>query len=197
VDTAPTVTVSLEPGSPGTNATVLATAVGDDADGTPLTYTYTWTVNGATRRIASTSATTDSFDLWLADQGDRGDVVAVSVVAADGRLSSPAASASVAIVNSAPSVSVALSTTTPGKRDVVTATAAGSDADRDALTYTFTWRLDGAVVQTVSGTAATSSFDLRGVESEYGDVLSVAVVTSDGAAQATAGASATLTVPRH
>ena len=96
------------------------------------------------------------------------------------------------VVNTPPTVSVSLNTTTPGKRDQVIATANGADADNDTLTYSYTWRL-GGVVQTNT----TSSFDLRTVESEYGDVLSVTVITSDGTASATASASATVTRPKH
>lgn len=196
-DRAPTASVSLNTTAPKTNDVLTATAVGSDPDNDPLTFTYTWTVNGVARRTTTTAATSDSFDLSLAGNGDRGDDVAVSVIASDGTLSSPPASASVTVANTAPTVGAALDDTTPGKRDVVTATATASDADHDALGYTYTWRLRGSIVRTVATAATTDAFDLSTVKTEYGDVLAVDVVATDGSASAAASATATITIPRH
>ena len=46
LNTAPTATVSLDDGSPNTNATLTATATRADVDGDTVSLTYLWTVNG-------------------------------------------------------------------------------------------------------------------------------------------------------
>ncbi len=196
-DRTPSVSVSLDATAPKTNDVLTATAVGSDPDNDALTFTYTWAVNGAIRRTSTTAATSDSLDLSLAGSGDKGDVVAVSVVASDGTLSSTAASASATVANSAPAVALTLSDATPGKRDVVVATATAADPDGDVLSFTYTWRLNGVVVRTSNSTTATDALDLRTVETEYGDILSAAVVATDGAASGTASAGATITKPKH
>jgi len=95
--------------------------------------------------------------------------------------------------NSAPTLTVSLSDTTPTKRTILTATAVGRDADGDTLTYTFSWRLNGKLKETTTGASAASALDLRAVEAGIGDVVSVDVVVSDGAATAAANASARVT----
>ena len=192
-DSAPSVSVALSSRSPRTNDVLTATASGSDPDGDALTFTYTWSVNGVVRRTATTAASTDSLDLSFAGNGDKGDVVAVSVVASDGTLASAPASASATVANSAPTVSVSLSATAPTKKSVVTATAAASDADGDALTFTYTWTLGVTTVRTTTTASASDAFDLGTVEVENGTVLSVSVTASDGTAWVSASASATVT----
>jgi DNA-binding beta-propeller fold protein YncE len=89
----PSVTVSLSSSSPRTNEVLTATAVGTDDDGDTLTYTYTWSVNGVVKRTTTTAATTDAFNLKVKGNGDRGDLVTVSVTASDGATSSGQATA--------------------------------------------------------------------------------------------------------
>ena len=192
-DTAPTVTVSLNATSPLTNDTLVATTAGADVDADALSYTYTWKVNGVVRRTIRSASATDSFDLSLAGHGDRGDLVTVEVVASDGELTSPAASAGVTVVNAAPTITATLNDTKPRKQDVLIATAIAFDADADVLTFTYTWRVNAKVKQVTTGTTATSSFDLRAAEAEIGDAVTVEVIVSDGVGQALATASATVT----
>ena len=90
-------TASLSSSSPKTNDVLTATAVGTDVDGDALTYTYSWSVNGAVKRTATTAATTDRFDLKIKGNGDKSDVVTVSVTASDGAVSSAAATASATV----------------------------------------------------------------------------------------------------
>lgn len=190
--------VSLSPTAPRTNDVLTATAAGSDPDGDALTYTFTWKVNGSVRRATTTPGTTDSFDLSVAGNGDKGDVVSVSVVASDGIDTSAPATRSVVVANTGPTLAVSLSDTAPRKRDVLVVTAAAADADADALTYSYTWRVNGKVKRTTTGTtASTSSLDLRAVEAENGDVVTVDVVVTDGTATASASASATVTPPGH
>jgi hypothetical protein len=96
--------VTLSPASPRTNDVLQSSVAAHDADGDPLTYTFTWKVNGVIRAVKSGPNASSSFDLALAGDGDRGDTVLVEVVASDGSLQSTTASASAVVVNSAPIV---------------------------------------------------------------------------------------------
>lgn len=89
------------------------------------------------------------------------------------------------IRNSAPVVTgLSLQPAAPRTNDTVVATANASDADGDALSYTFTWKVDGAVRAVTSGPNASSSFDLSVAgNGDHGQTLSVEVVASDGAVQ--------------
>jgi len=148
--------VSLAPSAPRTNDTITATATASDADGDPLTYTFTWKVDGVVRAVTSGPNASSSFDLSVAGHGDRGQTVLVEVVAADGTVQSATVSASVVVANSPPTVSVSLSDTTPQTHDVLVATASALDVDSDPLTLTYSWSVNGAVKQTGAG----NSFDL-------------------------------------
>lgn len=189
-NTAPTASVALDVPSPTTNQIVTATAMSSDADGDPLTYTFTWKVNSVVRSVASGPNASSSFDLSIASNGDRGQTVSVEVGAFDGTLESAVASASAVVVNSPPTVAVSLSDTSPRSRDVLIATASAQDGDADPLTLTYTWRVNGVTRQ--MGTS--NRFDLapKG-NGDRGDVVTVTVTASDGTATATAGASATVT----
>jgi len=180
-DSGPSVAVNLNSAAPSTNAALTATAIGMDPDGDALSYRFVWKVNGIVRRSTSGSTSTDSFDLGVTGNGDRGDAVVVEVVASDGTLESGLATASASVVNSAPSVAVSLNTTNPTAKTVLVATAVGQDADRDTLTYVYTWKLNGVVRRTVTTTAATDPYDisLKG-NGKKGDVVTVTVTASDG-----------------
>ena len=49
------------------------------------------------KRIATTAGATDRFDLKVKGNGDKGDLVTVSVTASDGAATSPAATASATV----------------------------------------------------------------------------------------------------
>jgi hypothetical protein len=85
-----------------------------------------------------------------------------------------------------------LSPSAPRTDQTLTATAIASDVDGDSLTYTFTWKVDGAVRSVVSGPNASSSFDLTVAgNGDRGQTVLVEVVASDGTLQSpTAAASA-------
>src|SRR2546425_201367 len=190
-DSPPTVAVTLDNTAPATRDTLTATATGQDADNDALTYTFTWKVNGAIRRTTSGSSATDSLDLGLAGNGDRGDAVLVEMVASDGALQSGVATATATVVNSAPAVSLALNPASPATNAVVTATASASDADQDVLSFSFTWKVNGAVRKTTSGASLSDTFDLSVAgNGNHGDVIDVDVAVSDGLASWPAAASA-------
>ena len=89
-NTNPSVTVLLSNSSPKTNDVLTATAAGTDVDGDTLTYTFTWQVNGLVRRTTTASAATDRFDLKVKGNGDKGDLITVSVTASDNAATSTA-----------------------------------------------------------------------------------------------------------
>ncbi|TMC77361.1 MAG: hypothetical protein E6J15_03970 [Chloroflexi bacterium] len=182
-DSAPVVTsVVLSDPSPTTNEILTATAAATDADNDALTFAFTWRVDGAVSRTFSGVSRTDTFDLGVAGNGDRGDTVTVEVSASDGTLQSfGVARASATVANSAPTVGVALGSTTPTSGDVVTASASGQDPDHDSLAYTFTWTVNGAVRRTTVGANASDKFDLAVAgNGDRGDTVGVAVTVSDG-----------------
>ncbi|HEY3126813.1 MAG TPA: hypothetical protein VGK07_07115, partial [Candidatus Limnocylindria bacterium] len=85
LNSAPVVSsLTLSPNGPRTNDTLTATAIASDADSDPLTYTFTWKVDGAARAVTSGPNASSSFDLSVAGDGDKGQTVSVEVVASDG-----------------------------------------------------------------------------------------------------------------
>jgi hypothetical protein len=181
----PTATVSLNTSSPTTNQTLTATATKSDPDGNPVTLTYVWKVNGATKRTTSgTSSLTDTFDLSVAGNGDRGDTVTVSVTPNDGTVDGTAAGASATVADSAPSVgTVAISPASPTTTQTLTATpSAFSDADGDTLVFHYVWK-NGST--TVGSDSATLDLSQTG-NGNKGDTITVSVTASDGTASSTA-----------
>jgi hypothetical protein len=183
---APRVTsASLAPSSPLTNGTLRVTATAFDPDfptqpPAPVTLTYEWLRNG----VVIPGATGDTFDLSVPGAGDRGDTITVRVTASDGQMTSAPVSASVVVADAAPTASVALDMSSPTTNQVLTATATSSDLDGDALTYTFTWKVNSVIRSTTSGSNTTSSFDLAGTgHGDRGQTVSVEVVASDGTLQ--------------
>ncbi|MCE5269138.1 MAG: lectin like domain-containing protein [Planctomycetaceae bacterium] len=95
---APSATVALNTSSPMTNDVLTATATKTGYYSNPVTLTYVWLVNGVEkRRVTGTTATTDSFDLGVAGNGDRSDVVTVQVTPSDGVLTGTTVSAAATV----------------------------------------------------------------------------------------------------
>ena len=81
--------------------------------------------------------------------------------------------------DTAPVATVSLGSHTPGKTDVLTATATKSDADGDAVTLNFVWKVNGVIKQTtLASTALTDTFSLPG-KVNPGDTVSVEVTPND------------------
>jgi streptogramin lyase len=81
----PTATVSLSTSKPDTDATLTASATGSSPTNHPVTFQYTWRVNGSVVKVTSfISSTTDSLDLSLPGNGDYGDSISVQVTPQDG-----------------------------------------------------------------------------------------------------------------
>jgi alpha-tubulin suppressor-like RCC1 family protein len=176
-NTRPTVSdVALTPAAPTTADTIHVQTTLADADGDPLTWTSTWTVNG------TQVATGDSLPPGVARRGDR---VEVTVLPNDGLSAGSAATADVLLLNAAPVVGLP---TLPAFRtaDTPTATLDVSDADGDDLTITWTWTVDGVLAQ--QGPSAT----LEAGTAVVGQRVEVSAEVSDGFVVVDAGSAASV-----
>ena len=187
------ISATIAPTSPDTDDVLTATPAAQDPDGDPLTYSYQWTKNGAD----IPGATAATLDLGVSGNGDRGDVIAVRVTASDGSATSdPLTSASVTVINSAPSVSVTLTPIKPSHKDMLTADVAVSDADLDTVMLTYVWRVEGEVRRTVTTTATSDQFDLSLPHNGTPhDMITVTVTPNDGFTDGAAVTATAFVVP--
>ncbi len=170
-NTAPTSgAVTITPSSPKADQTLTATPTAfADADGDTLTYQYTWMINGT----VVPGETGPTLDLSKAGHATHGDTVSVEVVARDpSGGQSPAASAQVAVDNTAPtSGAVTITPSSPTADQTLTATPTGfADADGDPLTYQYTWFHNGQPI------AGATTATLPGSAVVAGETVSVQVV---------------------
>ncbi len=180
LNTAPSATVALDDHTPGTNATLTATATRADLDGDAVTLTYVWKVNGATRQTTTTSSLTDTFDLSQSGNGNNGQNVSVTVTPNDGTVDGAPVVDSATVGNAAPVVdSVSIDQASPRTNDTLTATVTSHDADGDALTTGYQWMRNGNDISGETG----ATLDLSAVgNGDRGDVIRVRVTVSDGTA---------------
>lgn len=150
-----------------------------DVDGDAVSFTYAWYVNGA---LVSTRADLTS-DLF-----GRGDSIYVVVTPTDGTLAgAPVSSPTATGANSAPSSSsVAISPTSAGTDDTLTASASADDPDGDAISWTYSWYVDGAA----SGTGGS----LDGSAFVRGQSVYVTALPNDGSADGPLATSAVLVI---
>jgi DNA-binding beta-propeller fold protein YncE len=198
-NTPPVITsLASTPSAPRTNDTLRAEASAIDPDfpeapgaGQAVTLTYEWLRNGVV--VPGEAGST----LDLSTVGDRGDTITARVTASDGELSTIATTFVVVANTPLMTSTVSLSDATPGTHDLLVATAQSDDADNDA-TYTYTWSVNGEITR-VASTVGSDSFDLRiKGNGDNGDVITVAVVASDGASNTPqVSASATVTPGRR
>jgi len=135
---APVAYVELSPAEPHARDTIVALASGQDADGDNLTFDYAWTINGIDRTTTESELRPGTVK--------RGDEVRVRVVARDGRTLSEPVFDEVTIVNTPPTLpEIAIQPETPSvASDFVCAiTTPSFDADRDPITYLFSWYRNG------------------------------------------------------
>jgi hypothetical protein len=126
--------ITFSPASPTTEDTLGALVATSDADGDTLSLDYAWTIDGVG---AGSDATLTGFT--------KGQTVSLTATPRDDWEAGTPASASVVIANAAPTApTVAIAPTRPSTDDALVCTiAAATDADGDALSYTFAWTVGG------------------------------------------------------
>lgn len=165
-NTAPTVSVQLEPQSPRAGEALLATATVTDADDDATTLTWIWNRNGGPTPFQT--------DLVPSGATARDDVWTVAVTVADDTTRSEPAVAQVSVLNGRPALSNLV--VTPARitiSDSPSAEVAVADADNDAVVVSWTWRRGGQVLSETATLAAPATW-------VRGDVLEVTANATDG-----------------
>jgi Tol biopolymer transport system component len=149
-NSAPQASVTLDTLKPVTDHVLVATAVGTDPDGDPVTLRYQWWVDDA----AISGATGTTFDLGVPGHGDEGDTVTVTVVPNDGQLDGGGSSASAVVRRNNPPTVSAGPDKTANEGSAYTSSGTYAEPDGDAVTGTVDYG-DGTPVQalTLSGGA--------------------------------------------
>ena len=163
----PTATIAFNPEVPVAGDDVQAVATGLDDDGDPVTFTYAWMLDGGPDDNVT--------DTISADRTEHGQQWAVTVTPADVEGPGLPVTAEVEIANSAPEVlTLTLVPAEPYVTDDVVAVVTGYDADADAITYSYTFFVDGTEVQSGDrDTLVAGSFAKH-------QRISVEVVPNDG-----------------
>ena len=180
--------------SPRTNDTLTATATKADSDGQPVSLTFVWKVNGVAKRtFSSASALTDTFSLGVAENGDKGDLVAVEVTPNDGVVDGTTAAAQATVANTGPAFSQNLQDRTDDEGAAVSLSAAATDADTDPISYAATGLPPGLSIDAstglISGTVSSTAAS--------GSPYPASITASDGTATATDTFSWTITHPNQ
>jgi hypothetical protein len=167
-----------------------ATTATHDPDGDPVTLTYEWTVDGAAAGDDSASL---SGTIWF----ERDQIVGLTVTPSDDAEPGPSASIlPITVDNSAPSdPTVGLSPTEPAasKDDLICGPSSMStDPDGDAITYVFSWTVDGVAFTDTETTASTGD-TVPGLETLDGEVWSCTITATDG--DLSSGSASTSVVP--
>ena len=175
------VDVSFEPARPGAGQAVRAVVEAGDPEGDPLRLSYAWSVNGEpVARSGDTARLSDT---------RRGDRIEVSVQASDGDATSSSFEASTHVANRPPRLRGIQ--VEPGGRITaggdVEVTADGVDPDGDAVSYRYTWWINGVVADEEGPTLSTRAL-------RRGDTLRVSVVATDGQDESAAIESPEMTV---
>ena len=166
------ISVTFVPSSPRTDDNVTAVIVDDDPDGDAVTIARTWTVDGVDTLETGPTLNSSHFE--------RGDTVEVTVIPSDDFLEGSPFSASVVIVNSAPSCTAHLTPLSPTRAtNIDVAFDSWTDADTgdpqeiDDIEWTVTHTDGSADVYHTSGTPLEPSFF------ERGDVIDASISPSD------------------
>jgi len=184
LNTAPEVTsVALSPSDAYTDDTLTALVSTTDADGDSVSLIYSWTVGGTV--VYSGGSALDG-DLYF----DKEDEVAVSATPSDGTDDgAPATSASVTVLNTPPTAPViSIDPSDPSSDDDLACLVDydSEDTDGDAVTYTFTWEVDGAAFTGADTTYETGDTVLAS-DTEDGDLWTCIVTPDDGDENGAAG----------
>jgi hypothetical protein len=167
---APEVVITPEAPTTGDNleATLSSPSVDDNAKDT-VHYSYRWTQDGLERGDLEEPSVPAS----LTSKGETWEVV---VTPSDGKLPGEPASASVVIANTPPAATVEIAPALPLATEDLVASAYGEDADDDAVTFSYSWTVDGAQASYAGDTVPASA-------TRRGELWEVTVVPNDGTDQ--------------
>jgi len=180
-NSAPSVTVSINPDEPYSSDDLEAVTDASDPDGDTVSLIYTWTRDGTT-----TNHTGDT--VYWSDTS-RNQLWEVTVTPTDGNLEGEPATASVTVLNSPPEVTSAVLSPEPAYEDsVLRVEATFEDADTDSMSVVYAWFVDGT--RTLEGSATTMSGAYFDKHSE----VYVEVTPSDGIEQGDTVTTNTLTI---
>lgn len=174
--------VQLTPNPVFTNDLLTATVNASNPSGGTLFYNYIWRVNGTIVRSQITLDPTNTLDLSLPGNGNKGHTISVEVTVTDGSTTSAPVVQSIVVSNSLPTATIQFNPSPDIFNDsTVTATITGADPDGDSLTYDYVWRHNGIVVRTVSDSSSTTdTLDLTTLpDVRPGDTLSLQVTPKD------------------
>lgn len=166
VNSPPTASISL-PAAVNTEAELVATVEGIDADGDPVTFALSWTVDGAPTSRAGAAVP--------ASETRRGQVWALTATPSDDEGEGAPVTAEVLIENGLPTIaSVELGPDPAFEGSELRATVLGAaDMDGDALSFAYAWSVNGALVAGAAGDR------LSGADFDKGDAVVVRVTVSD------------------
>jgi cyclophilin family peptidyl-prolyl cis-trans isomerase len=168
------------------------TAVND----TNETLTYTVADNSNSSLVSAAIDPSNPTQLKLTYTPNQTGTATITVKATDRYGAFVTDKFTVSVNETKPTATVTLDKTSPLVSDTLTATATASDADKDPVTLTYVWQVNGTTVQTTSNTSSlTDTLKLTGI-AKPGDSVTVTVTphdpTQDGA---TATATATVAEP--
>ncbi|MDQ3777641.1 MAG: cadherin-like domain-containing protein, partial [Actinomycetota bacterium] len=214
VNTPPAASVPVyTPVAPKTDDVLTASTTTSDAEGNNVSVAWVWkltragntcTIATATSAAAAPGSRTVSLNLASSYAASacsgsalgsvnpsKGDTIMVEATPNDGVVNGTTRTGSVTIANSAPAATVALSTPAPKTNDTMNATATRADADGDAVSVRYVWKVNGAVLRDVTKSSGTSSdlsdqFDLSlAGNGDEGDAIRIEVTPNDGIASGT------------
>src|SRR5438874_10646266 len=172
--------VTMTPMVAETNEVLNAHVQAHDPNGDPIMIAYQWYVNTRGQQRLLVGETSPTLDMSKPGNGDRDDLMCISVSVSDGTLSTSTSWCFLFVRDSAPVVSVALSPSTATVISTVRATANAADADGDPTTYTYTWKVNGLVRRTMTTGVASDALELSLLgDARKGDSVSVEVVATD------------------
>lgn len=166
-NTAPSLSITIEPAEPLTTDDLTLVAESFDADGDDINLFVTWLADdqesGLTGAVLG-AQNTARYQTWTA-----------VVTAFDDELPSEEVSASVQIANTPPQIDhLSVSPTNPTESDDLVVTVVVSDVDNDTVTVDYEWEVDGDIV--LHGPTAST---LPTALTHAGDVFTLTVTASD------------------
>jgi hypothetical protein len=148
LNTPPELELELSPEIPLTGEDVESSVIVFDADGDDVSVAYQWYLDD--------ELTSYDEPTLPSDATERGQVWTLEVIPNDEDDDGLEVTASVNIQNTAPSIDrVALSPEEPYETDTIVASVEATDPDEDPVTLSFTWYVDGELVQEGSESSLT------------------------------------------